>query len=441
MPDPKSPDATPGTSSISEAPADSESPAETEAEAVQDPSPEQATPEQPASEQPSVEAETPEPLPHRATSLPEAKEITRAQAQNLRALVAKYVRRHLPAPSPKPTVVHEPPRMVGAHARALPFLRLVPWLLGLLFAASFVWDFSGVVFQPFGYTLALEGLLRILAVSGLIGFVTNWLAITMLFQPRAKRPIFGQGLIPAQRERVIYRLAKAVSEELINEEIIKQKIEESQVIPRYREMALNVTRGVLEDPEFRQDVKTLAADYVEQVLGSEDVRRKIAEFTVQKVEEHAGQGISGLALKMYRFVNEDDFQRRIDKAIRELPNSLDDAMDQIDHLLDRVPEKLEARSEDIEQWATQMVLGFVEKLDVYSMIIGNMRQYDEHQLERLLKNTSNEQLNYIKYLGGILGCLGGLVIWEPLLSLSIFGVIGLALYGLDLLLYRSQSAA
>ncbi len=376
---------------------------------------------------------------HPASSLPEAKEITRAQARNLRLIFAKYLRRHLPSPTPKTTVELHPPRMVGGHARALPFLQIVPWMLGLLFAASFVWDFPGVVLTPFGYPLDMQGLLRMVAVSGLIGFVTNWLAITMLFQPREKRPIFGQGLIPAQRERVIYRLAKAVSEELINEEIIKQKIEESRVIPRYREMALSVTKGVLEDPEFRDDVKQLASDYVEQVLGSEEVRRKIADFTVQKVEEHAGQGISGLALKMYRFVNEDDFQQRIDKAIRELPRSLDDALDQIDHLLDRLPEKLEARSEDIEDWATQMVLGFVEKLDVYGMIIGNMRQYDEQQLERLLKNTSNEQLNYIKYLGGILGCLGGLVIWEPLLSLGVFSVIGLSLYTVDVMLYRNRA--
>jgi len=289
-----------------------------------------------------------------------------------------------------------------------------------------------------GRTLVLEGLLRILTVSGLIGFVTNWLAITMLFQPREERPLVGQGLIPAQRERVIFRLAKAVSEELINEEIIKRKIEESRVIPRYREMALSVTRGVLEDPAFRAEVKTLAASYVEQVLGSQEVRQRIVDFTIEKVEEHAGQGLSGLALKVYRFVNEDDFQRRIDRVVQQLPDSLDDAMDQVDHLLDRVPEKIEARSEDIEAWATRVVLGFVENLDVYSMIIENMRQYDEQQLERLLKTTSNEQLNYIKYLGGILGFVGGLVIWEPVLSLTVFATLGLTLYAVDEWLYRRR---
>ncbi|MFQ5570349.1 MAG: DUF445 domain-containing protein [Rhodothermales bacterium] len=371
----------------------------------------------------------------------EAREVTRARVRDLRTLLGKYVQRYLPEPSPPGESVAEPPRLVGSEAKALPLLRLIPASLAVLFALSFLWDFPGVTLSLFGYQLALDGLLRIVSVSGLIGFFTNWLAITMLFNPRHRRPILGQGLIPAQRERIIFRLAKAVSDELINEEIIKQKIEESGVIPKYREMAMTVTRGVLEDPDFRRELKQLTADYVDSVLASEEVRKKIVEFTVQKIEEYTQKGLSGLALKAYRFINEDDFQRRIDEAIQNLPTSLDVVLDEMDHLLDRLPEKIAERSDDIEQWATKIVLGFVEKLDVYSMIISNMRQYDEKKLEMLIKNSSNEQLNYIKYLGGLLGFFGGLVIWRPLLALGVFGVIGLALYALDETLYRARKRA
>ena len=382
------------------------------------------------------EAETPE---AEEVSLPEVKAFTKARARDLRGLLRKYVRRHLPPPKPKPERVTEPPRAVGTHARLLPVLRLVPALLVALFGVSFVWDFPGVSVTAFGRTLALDGLLRILSVSGLIGFATNWLAITMLFNPRHKRPIFGQGLIPAQRERVIFRLAKAVSEELINEEIIKQKIEEHQIIPKYREMALSVTRGVIEDPGFRAELKSLAADYAEKVLTSEQVRMRLAEVAVQKIEEHAGEGLGRLALKAYRFLNEEDFKRRIDNAIRDLPTSLDAVLDEMDHLLDRVPVLIEAKSEEIEEWATRIVLGFVENLDVYTMIMSNMMQYDERQLENLLKRTTNEQLNYIKYLGGVLGFFGGLIIWKPVLALSVFGALGLLLWGLDALLFRMKA--
>ncbi len=370
------------------------------------------------------------------TTLDEARALTRSRARDLRSLLARYVRLHLPdlrdAKEPTP----EPPRAVGAHARLLPYLQLIPWLLAALFAFSFVWDFPGVSLHVFGLVLEVEGLLRILSVSGLIGFLTNWLAITMLFNPRERRPIFGQGLIPAQRERVIFRLAKAVSEELINEKIIKEKIEQSGIIPKYRDVTLAVTRGVVEDPDFRRELKALTADYLQTVLLSEEVRGKIAQFLGEKLERFAGKGFAGFALRAYRFLNEEDFQRRVEAAVLEIPANLDTALDELDAVLDRVPEKIEARSEEIERWVTRIVLGFVENLDVYDIIVGNIERYDERKLETLIKNTSNEQLNYIKYLGGVLGCIGGFVIWRPFISLVLFAAIGAALYAIDEALYR-----
>lgn len=368
-----------------------------------------------------------------------ARALTRERARDLRSLLARYISRHLPPlPHGEPPPA-EPPRTVGAQARLLPLLQLIPWILGALFVFSFVWDFPGIDVAAFGYTLTLEGLLRILSVSGLIGFFTNWLAITMLFNPRERRPIFGQGLIPAQRERVIFRLATAISEELINEQIIKEKIEESGIIAKYRDVTLAVTRGVVEDPDFRRELKELTSSYLETILASEEVRRKMAEFLGEKLEEFAGRGLGGFALRAYRFLNEDDFQRRMEGAIHELPSNLDTALDELDALLDRIPEKIEARSEEIERWVTRVVLGFVENLDVYDIIVSNMERYDERKLETLIKNTSNEQLNYIKYLGGVLGCIGGLVIWRPFFALGVFAVVGALLYGIDEALYRRRS--
>lgn len=374
------------------------------------------------------------------TEIEQARALTRARARDLRTLVSKYIKRHLPEEESAAGESTDPPRMVGTHARLLPYLQIIPWILAALFGFSFYWDFPGATINLFGTEFALDGLILMLSVSGLIGFFTNWLAITMLFHPRKRRPIFGQGLIPAQRERIIFRLAKAVSEELINEEIIKQKIEESGVIPKYRELALSVMHGVLEDPEFRDDLKALAADYVNSVLSSEEVRQKIVEFSIQKLEEYTSKSLSGLALKAYRFINEDDFQRRMDEAVSQLPSSVDALLDEMDHLLDRVPEKIAERSDEIEDWVTKVVLGFVGNLDVYGMIVSNMRHYDEHQLEALLKNTSNEQLNYIKYLGGVLGFFGGLIIWQPLLAVGVFGSLGVTLFLLDLALFRAKGA-
>lgn len=375
-----------------------------------------------------------------AASIDEARAITEDRARDLQSLLKRYVRRHLPPPPEERGAPPEPPsRRTGGYARALPILRAVPYLLAAVFGVSLLWDFPGARLSAFGTSVPLEGLLRIVSVSGLIGFATNWLAITMLFHPREERPIFGQGLLPAQRERVVYRLAQAVSDELINADLIKARIRESAVIERYREKALDLTRHVLEDPDFRRDLKAITSDYVERVLASPKVRGRIVDFTIEKMQEHTGDGLSGLALRTYRFFNEEDLQRRIDAALRELPDSLDVALDEMDALLDRLPAHVEAHSDELEKLATRLVLGFVEKLDVYDIIVSNMQEYDERRVERLFKRTSNEQLTYIKYLGGVLGFFGGLVIWQPVLALTAFTVVGGALWALDVwLMQRSR---
>ena len=369
----------------------------------------------------------------------EARAETRTRARDLGQLVVRYGKAHLPEREPRaPHVDTGPPKLKGRLGQIIPVLRVVPWLLGGVFAFSFVWDFPGAAVSVFGQSVSAEGLLRVLSVSGLIGFLTNWLAITMLFQPREKRAILPQGLIPAQRERVIYRLSEAISRELINADIIKAKIQESGAIARYRDLALGVVRGVVEDPAFRRDLREIAGGYVHDVLQRPDLRRELSRLAADKLEESAGQGFGGAVLKLYRSVAEDDFQKRIDRALDEIPGSVEPLLDRIDVALDAVPPKIEARSEDIEAFATQAVLGFVEQLDIRSMIVEKARGFDEGQLESLLKSTSNEQLNYIKYLGALLGVFGGLVIWQPVGALVVYTAFGLGLWGLDEALTRAR---
>ena len=156
------------------------------------------------------------------------------------------------------------------------------WLINLLyifplillggFVLSFFWDFNDLSVSPFGFEIALDGIMRILTISGLIGFLTNWLAIKMLFKPSTRRPILGQGLIPAQKDRIAYRLARAVSQDLINPEIIKQRIHESNAIAKYREKATEYIRTVIDDPQFRSDLKLLVVGYVDEMIAEPEVR-------------------------------------------------------------------------------------------------------------------------------------------------------------------------
>ena len=372
-----------------------------------------------------------------------------ADERSLLSLLGHHARRYWrsePARHKDP-VPHRPARSGGTAQR---LIRSIPFLLAGLFLGSFAWDFDGLEFTvsnaglfvhhgstgipdganeaTFVYSVSLEGLLVTIAAAGLIGFFTNWLAITMLFHPRRRRPVLGQGVIPAQRERVIHRVARAISQELVSEEIIKERIHHSQIIPRYRAKALEAATGVLSDEGFRSDIKAMAELYIRQLLSEPDVQKKLVDLAMSHVDSVASSGLARMALRLYKTVNREGIRRQMEQAIRDLPDSVGIVLDELDRVLDQLPDNLAKYGDDVERWLTQAIMTFVGNLDVYEMAVQNMRQFDEQQLEALIKNSSNDQLQYIKYLGGLLGMLGGLVVFDKWLALPLLAItIGLVL--------------
>jgi len=319
------------------------------------------------------------------------------------------------------------------------FLRIlltIPFILLATFVISFFWDFDGLQAELFGRTLQFEGLLSILSISGLIGFATNWIAITMLFRPAQKRPLLGHGLVPSQKDRIAYRLARAVSEDLINPDIIKRKIHESKAISKYREQATTYIKGVIDDPEFRSDLKNLTVDYVDEMIADPEVRAGIAKTILEQIDEALDQNsFEKVALKAYSLLKGQETQQIIEEALTKLPTSVEKGLDKLDELLDNLPERIESNSDVIENIVTNLLYRLINQLDVHNLVEDNLRGYDEQKLEKLIKNASNDQLKYIQYLGALLGTIGGFIIWEPLLSVIVLSSLALLFFSLDALIY------
>ena len=376
--------------------------------------------------------------PSASDDAPETALVSGSPWARLRRLIGERVSHHVPSADGEGASIEEPPKRTGSYARWLPLLRVLPWVLGAAFALSFAWDFPGVTLSVGSYTIVLEDLLRYTTVSGLIGFGTNWLAITMLFRPREPRPIVGQGLVPAQRERVAFRLAQAVSDELINKRIIKEKIRESGLAAQYRDLLVAVAGDVVTNDAVRTELKSVLHTALRDLLATPEVQDRIVAFTVEQMEKNT-DGLPGVALRTYRLFGEEDFQQRLHEAVQRLPEAAGPLLDELDPVLDRLPARLERHGDAIEETLTQLILRLVDALDVQRIIFENVRAYDEQQLEMLLRRTTNEQLNYIKYLGAVLGVAGGLIIWAPAVALAIFTGLGLLIYALDEVLYRARS--
>lgn len=369
------------------------------------------------------------------------KERNKQYGSQLWDLIRVQVDKHSsPKGADKPQII--PPKKTSDHQWLMNLLFVVPYFLLTVFVISFFWDFNGISATIWGMEFSFEGLLRIISISGLIGFLTNWLAITMLFRPTQRRPILGQGLIPAQKDRIAYRLARAVSEDLINPEIIKRKIHESQAIARYREKATIYVRNIIDDPEFRENLKALVVSYVEEMIADPEVRSSIAKKLMEQIDEAIDENsFEKVALKAYSFLKGQEMQDLIESALVKLPTGIETGLNKMDVFLDDLPAKLDEHGSVIEELVTNLLYKLINQLDVHALVEDNLRQYDEKKLEKLIKNASNDQLQYIQYLGAVLGTFGGFIIWEPVASIVLLAfIIGCTLAADSLLLSMKTKA-
>lgn len=318
-------------------------------------------------------------------------------------------------------------------------LQIVPWLLAACFVFSFYWDFDNRSVFLFGTYYPLDGILRIITVSGLIGFLTNWTAITMLFRPSRKHPLLGHGLIPAHKERIAYRLAYAVSEDLINPEIIKQKIHESQAISRYREKSIDWLKSIIDDPGFRDDLKIWVVEYSEEMIADPELRANLAKHVIEEIDEElVNRSLEKAALKAYSFLRGKEMQEIIEDAIAEIPASVEKGLNKLDAFLNDLPGKLDQQADAIEEVVTTLLYRLINQLDVQALVEDNLKSYDEARLEAMIRGATNEQLRYIQYLGAVLGTIGGFVIWQPVISLSAIAILFTTVFAADFLITKFQ---
>jgi len=306
-------------------------------------------------------------------------------------------------------------------------------LMGVLFSASLLWDW--------------QHLLRTVSVSGFIGWATNWVAIRMLFRPLEPRPILGQGLIPRRRHNFFENISRAVVENLISEEILHQEIERSGLVRKAAREQIDSLRTVLGSAEFRRDFHDLILTYVHRVVNSPEFRGRLRAFVEFRLnvglEGWTGRDMKGKmveALKpLWKDQVRDEVLRNLEEVVREIPGSLPHFFDKLDDTIDSAPDYLQGQEAAITLVLTRAVTGFVRSLNVRDIILGRLNLLPNEYLERTVRKVTERQLEFITVAGGVLGAVGGLVIWSPYFVL-VLPVLGAAVWGLDELLMRRRRA-
>ncbi len=306
-------------------------------------------------------------------------------------------------------------------------LRAFPPLLAALFAVSFVWDH--------------EGLLRILSVSGWIGYGTNWIAVTMLFRPQQRRPILGQGLIPAQKDRIAVKLAEAVDRNLINPDAIRDRLRQTGALSEYLRQASLKAEDWMSEPETRDTLNRFLIGQVRRIVEDTTFREEVSRQALDRLEASmADTRLERIAFSAYRRMRGKQAMHILDQAILGLPELVEAQIDRVHAWVGQLPGQLEPHVETVEDRIIEAVHQVLNRIDLKGLMVRNLQQYDEGRLERLIQDATIDQLRYIQYLGAVLGTIGGLVIWDPVRSVPLLALLAAVVWGADRLIGRRSTS-
>ncbi len=168
-------------------------------------------------------------------------------------------------------------------------------------------------------------------ISAFIGWVTNWVAIKMLFHPREPKKILGitfQGIFPKRQKQFAEKLGKLVSAEFLSFDDIEQKISNpdnlKKIMPMIEDHFDDFLKNRLKDEmpvismfigdktittfktAFMKEIETLFPQVMKQYAGNlkteldleQIVISKVSAFSSDKLEEVLYQIMS----KEFRFV-------------------------------------------------------------------------------------------------------------------------------------------
>ncbi|HUU99196.1 MAG TPA: DUF445 family protein [Phycisphaerae bacterium] len=307
----------------------------------------------------------------------------------------------LPVKSTEAQVTYDPPvpPRPGLVRRTA-----VPAITVLLFAAVFASALPGAP------AVLRTQAWRMTSVAALVGIVTNWIAITMLFRPRRRWFGFIQGIIPARRAEVISSVAETVQQRLINPSIIEAHIRESRLIEKSLNRVLRRFDTVLRNGNFRAEFQVVLKASLQAFLENADLRSSIVQQADTAVASWCGQTFGNTLGGLIKPLLKRPANGMVNQLLAELPAAVDHVCGRLTDKLDDVPHRIEPYLPEIERSITSQICQAVRNFDVEALVRQRMSDMDDRAIEATIKQAASSQLMWVQLLGALLGALAGLVV-------------------------------
>lgn len=308
-------------------------------------------------------------------------------------------------------------------------------------------------------------------LGGVIGYITNDIAIRMLFRPHTAKYVFGihipftPGIIPKEKGRIAEAVGGVISENLMNKDVLEKYLLSEDMIEKVRsaveEFIATQQRNNETVVQFlghylsKEEIDTIAQNINRSItkqtyekLADSSVGEKVAHIAIDHVAQKltidgaqellsgiggALGGIGGIAaglfggnivakfLSMLREPAEHFLAKNINTMLRDNGEEIVSNMigGEVDNFLNKpVSNLLEGHEEQLAQAVntiesiyrsiiTEHLPKILQSIDISKIVRERINEMDVNETEKLIFQVMDKELKAIVWLGALLGLLMG----------------------------------
>ncbi|EHK2306494.1 DUF445 family protein [Clostridium perfringens] len=265
-------------------------------------------------------------------------------------------------------------------------------------------------------------------IGAVIGYITNWLAIKMLFRPREAKYIFGMklpftpGLIPKEKSRIANKVGETVGTHLLNSDSLSKALKDDKIKAKFNEVAKEKINQIINsNSTLEESLKnTLGENYyalkgnminniaktILESIQEEEFKNKVKFYIVDSIKERLNKNPE----KIIDFINSNKFREVIINTLEE-----EKIRDIIGKALLKEVKTSEKEDLTIEEVIPENIKPYIEEYvksqkDTLVDIIKNLLRDDE--VSHKIKSAINDNIPSIVSM-----FLSGDVIYGKLVSL------------------------
>ena len=308
-------------------------------------------------------------------------------------------------------------------------------------------------------------------LGGVIGYITNDIAIRMLFRPHKAKYVFGihipftPGIIPKEKGRIAEAVGGVISENLMNKEVLERYLLSEDMIGKIRSAAEEFIATQQRNNETvsqflghylsKEEIDTISQNINQSItkqtyekLADSSVGEKVAHIAIDHVAQKltidgaqellsgiggALGGLGGMAaglfggnivakfLGMLRDPAEHFLAKNINTMLRDNGEEIVSNMigGEVDNFLNKpVSKLLEGHEEQLAQAVntiesiyrsiiTEHLPKILQSIDISKIVRERINEMDVNETEKLIFQVMDKELKAIVWLGALLGLVIG----------------------------------